>query len=205
MRHPDGMIGVAETFASIQGEGAWSGTPMFFVRFAGCNLDCPWCDTDHEVTELLDAGEIVNRIRASGMRHVCLTGGEPMHQPIGVISLLARLQYRRLRRVVHIETNGTVMIPLEIDWKTVSPKQGAPLSPHNDLVDEVKIVVQEGDGLPAFRDLPLARFYYVVPEASQGERSLEWAIGLVTGQPLSPVNRPLWRLGFQMHKAIGVR
>jgi 7-carboxy-7-deazaguanine synthase len=127
---------VVEIFASLQGEGCWTGVPMTFVRLAGCNapelhLGCTrWCDTRDswapEAGEELDVGEVVRRV---GLPRLCLTGGEPLLQVEGLGALVAEAHRRGIR--VHVETNGTVdPLPLlgapehggGFDWATVSPK-----------------------------------------------------------------------------------
>ncbi|MDE5912790.1 MAG: 7-carboxy-7-deazaguanine synthase QueE, partial [Muribaculaceae bacterium] len=71
---------VNEIFYSIQGEGAWTGTPMVFVRFSGCNRACDFCDTNHTpFTEMTEA-EIAMAVGRWPARHVVITGGEPALQ-----------------------------------------------------------------------------------------------------------------------------
>ena len=76
------MIGLAEIFYSVQGEGAWTGTPAIFVRLAGCNLACAFCDTDYALRFLASVPDIVAQVRAAGgdCPMVILTGGEPLAQ-----------------------------------------------------------------------------------------------------------------------------
>lgn len=99
---------VIEKFVSIDGEGPTAGALSVFVRFAGCNLRCGWCDTSYAWreepgTERLTAREIADYIRSAGVRHVTLTGGEPLLQE-GLVTLLARLSDYE----VHVETNGSL-------------------------------------------------------------------------------------------------
>ena len=106
---------VIEKFVSIDGEGPTAGALSVFVRFAGCNLRCAWCDTAYAWepepgTEYLSAAEIADYIRSTGIRHVTLTGGEPLLQK-NLVSLLARLADYE----VHIETNGALPVqPLRL-------------------------------------------------------------------------------------------
>ena len=76
------MLGIAELFYSIQGEGTWTGTPAVFVRLAGCNLNCRFCDTDYALRAFASPGEIVTQVRELGgaCPMVVLTGGEPLAQ-----------------------------------------------------------------------------------------------------------------------------
>lgn len=102
---------VCEKFISIDGEGPTAGALSVFIRFAGCNLRCAWCDTSyaweakHGVE--MSAAEIFDYIKSTGIDHVTLTGGEPLLQP-DIISLIARLfDYQ-----IHIETNGAIPVDL---------------------------------------------------------------------------------------------
>ena len=71
---------VNEIFYSIQGEGRYTGTPAIFIRLAGCNLRCDFCDTEHQPYQDLTEEEIMRQIADFPTSHVVITGGEPMLQ-----------------------------------------------------------------------------------------------------------------------------
>jgi 7-carboxy-7-deazaguanine synthase len=101
-------MNVLEIFYSIQGEGKNQGRPALFIRLAGCNLGCRWCDTPaaHDEGTVLTRGEIIAKIRDFECREVCITGGEPLLQEkelVDLTRLLSSLGYR-----IQIETNGTI-------------------------------------------------------------------------------------------------
>lgn len=107
---------VAEHFASVNGEGQRAGAPAYFVRFAGCNLRCSYCDTawaqkkdgaESASFENLTTEQIVSLADASGIVDVTLTGGEPLLQP-GAEEVIIALQSGKLPHSVEIETNGSV-------------------------------------------------------------------------------------------------
>lgn len=99
---------ITETFVSLQGEGIRQGMPCFFVRLSGCNLSCAWCDTPASLAggEDVSLDAIVERIAESGLRYVCITGGEPLLQKDEVKELLSVLKAADI--TVDIETNGTL-------------------------------------------------------------------------------------------------
>jgi 7-carboxy-7-deazaguanine synthase len=101
------MIEVAEIFRDIQGESSFAGYPCTFIRLAGCNLNCTYCDTDHEVRKKLTTKEIVERVEQYGCLLVEITGGEPLIQKEtpSLISTLLGMNY-----MVLLETNGTILI-----------------------------------------------------------------------------------------------
>ena len=161
---------VKEIFPSLQGEGQHTGTPAVFLRFAGCNLWsgkeedratalCRYCDTDfvgggeYDLEELLDAlAETWQAVNAPPI--VVVTGGEPLlqlDQPLidGI---------REMGAEVHVETNGTVRLGVDVDWVTCSPK---PLGPALKLqghdIDEYKVVYPQ-EGLR--RDVELYDYIY---------------------------------------------
>ena len=104
---------VVETFVSINGEGAKSGSLALFIRFQGCNLHCDYCDTewanrdDAPYTEWTD-DEIIDLVRESKVKNVTLTGGEPLIQK-DIDKLIDRLITETDCRI-EIETNGTISI-----------------------------------------------------------------------------------------------
>lgn len=116
-------MNIAEIYHSVQGEGELQGTPSSFVRVAGCNLRCWFCDTPfaswHPAGEDASVAEIVQQVSQHPSEHVVLTGGEPM--------LFAELipltqQLHRLGKHITIETAGTLMLPVTCDLMSISPK-----------------------------------------------------------------------------------
>ena len=120
------MYKINEVFYTLQGEGAHSGIPAVFVRFSGCNLRCPWCDTEFTSFTPMTADEIVSialslyEADTQGRRRMMvLTGGEPSLQvDDALITALHAAGF-----YICIETNGTRPLPAGIDWITCSPKR----------------------------------------------------------------------------------
>jgi 7-carboxy-7-deazaguanine synthase len=114
---------IAETFASVQGEGIWVGVPSTFIRVSGCNLRCVWCDTPYASWnpegDFLEESQIVEIVESHGLRHVVITGGEPML--FDPIESLTR-ELKRRGRVITIETAGTVYREIDCDLMSISPK-----------------------------------------------------------------------------------
>jgi len=114
---------ISETFTSIQGEGLLAGVPSHFIRTSGCNMRCLWCDTPYTSWEpegeRRQVGELVDEAVASGVRHVVVTGGEPLLQrEIGVLT--GGLAEAGL--YITVESAGTVDPPFQCDLLSLSPK-----------------------------------------------------------------------------------
>lgn len=114
---------IAEIYSSLQGEGFLTGTPSVFVRASGCNLRCGYCDTPfaswNPEGDDLSISEIVDQIVEYDHQYVVITGGEPM--------LFAELvplcdQLRKQEKHITVETAGTLMLPVECDLMSISPK-----------------------------------------------------------------------------------
>ncbi len=114
---------VSETFASIQGEGMLAGVPSFFIRTSGCNLRCAWCDTPYASWRpegrRQGVAELLAEAAASGLRHVVVTGGEPLLQRElgGLTRALGGAGHH-----VTVETAGTLAPEFECALLSVSPK-----------------------------------------------------------------------------------
>lgn len=118
-----GKLRIAEIFSSVQGEGAWVGTPSTFVRLSGCNLRCRWCDTPYASWNpegpVLELDAVLEQIDAHEQKHVVLTGGEPLL--FEAVVPLAQELHRR-GHVITVETAGTVYRDLPCDLMSISPK-----------------------------------------------------------------------------------
>lgn len=190
------MLHVVEIFYTIQGEGTWTGTPAVFVRLAGCNLSCDFCDTDYALRRVMSAEQIVHAVREASPAcpMVVLTGGEPLAQTES-LSLVDAL--RADGRRVHIESNGTMLTPLPDDvWLCVSPKErvDARMAAR---ANEVKLIVDGGvpeEHLALFEHLPTV---LLQPEGNK-PRNVEIALQYAQKHP------ERFRLSLQTHKLIGV-
>lgn len=191
---------VKEIFLSLQGEGFWTGTPMVFVRFSGCNLSCPFCDTDHAGGSIMSAGEIGEAVLREGgkCRRICLTGGEPtLYADNGLIGHLHSLGY-----TVHLETNGTMPVPEGTDWVCLSPKEFC--CPEKGKVmlgkaDELKLVF---DGSPL--SCNEARRWETFPASWHFLQPCDGVEGSVEATVAYVKAHPSWRLSLQTHKLIGI-
>lgn len=190
------MLQLAEIFYSVQGEGTWSGTPAVFVRLAGCNLACDFCDTDYSLKFMASVEDVVARVRelGAGCPMVILTGGEPLAQR-ETLALVEAL--RADGRRVHIESNGTIYAELPADvWLCVSPKERVDAR-MAERANEAKLIVDERvpeEHLPLFSALPVV---LLQPEGNK-KRNVELALRYAMAHPAR------FRLSLQTHKMIGV-
>ncbi len=179
---------VNEIFYSLQGEGFHTGTPAVFVRLSGCNLRCPFCDTDHSAHTPMSVGEIVAEVTRHSARTVIITGGEPSLYDLSDLVDALHTSGRR----VHIETNGTRPLPAAIDWVTCSPKPGGEVVIPE--CDELKIVFT-GQDVEAIADRIPARHHFLQP--CSGTNTSEVIDYILT--------HPRWRLSLQTHKLLSIR
>jgi len=116
-------LNVSEIFLSLQGEGLLAGVASGFIRLAGCDLRCRWCDTPHALEagkgSKLSVEEIVARVSGFGVAHAVVTGGEPLIWP-ELPGLLTGLKERELH--VTLETSATQYRPVVCDLASLSPK-----------------------------------------------------------------------------------
>lgn len=181
------MRKINEIFYSLQGEGFHAGTPAVFVRFSGCNLKCPFCDTLHEDGAWMTDEEIRTEIAKYPAKLIVLTGGEPS---LWIDKAFVEILHQCGKRVA-IETNGTNPLPENIDWVTCSPKQNASLSVKK--IDELK-VVYVGQHIKEYEEIA-ATHHFLQPCSGQ---NIQEVVELVK-------QNPIWRLSLQTHKLIDIR
>lgn len=207
---------VKEIYYTIQGEGAQTGCAAVFLRFSGCNLwsgreadrtaaICNFCDTDFQGVDGPGGGkfetarelaEAVGREWPCGLgghRLVVCTGGEPLLQLDA--DLVEALHAQGF--AVAVETNGTLPLPLGIDWICISPKAGTNLVVTSG--DELKLVHPQAGLDPAtFQTLDFRHYFLQPLDGPDALRNRQ----LVTEYCLA---HPQWRVSLQIHKVLGVR
>lgn len=193
---------VVETFHSVQGEGIWAGSNAFFIRLAGCDVGCPWCDTKHSWPAKHHPKRAVEELVAEAIAHnpniIIITGGEPLMHSLA--TLTAALRKANLK--IHLETSGSHPLSGTFDWISLSPK---PFKPPLDNIysraSELKVIISD------FQDLDWATV--------QGQKVSAKTVKLLQPEWDSKVgaqlafdyvlSHPEWRLSLQTHKLLGVR
>jgi len=196
---------IMEVFPSLQGEGRYSGVQAYFIRLAGCDVGCVWCD----VKESWDAGDykevtvkdIVGGAIDSKIAMVVITGGEPCMYDLH--PLTEELKSAGLR--VHLETSGAYPIRGEFDWVTLSPKKfKACLDESYGRADELKVVVVNKHDLAWSQEqaekVRESTLLYLQPEWSKKERVTEMMLDF-----LKTEQGAVWSLSIQTHKYLGIR
>ncbi len=188
---------VNEIFYSLQGEGHYTGTPSVFIRFAGCNLKCSFCDTDFTSYTEMNEEDIIAEVNKFPASHVVITGGEPTLQ---ITTSLAN-KLHEAGKYIQMETNGTNALPAgcDIDWITCSPKYKAVRLQH---IDELKVVFEGKDQDMSLYSHLKASEYRLQPcdtqDAEKNEEILKQTIDFL-------LKNPIWKLSLQTHKILKVQ
>jgi len=207
---------VKEIYYTIQGEGAQTGRPAVFCRFAGCNLwtglekdrakaVCKFCDTDFVDTDAApikkfnnadDLAKFVLSLWPEDETHrlVVCTGGEPLLQ----LDEALVQSFHAHDFEVAVETNGTIAAPSGIDWICVSPKANASLKQLSG--QELKLVFpqKEKEAQPVnFEDLNFDHFFLQPMDGPKLKENTKSTIDYC-------LTHPNWGLSIQTHKVIGI-
>lgn len=213
---------VKEMYYTLQGEGAQTGRPAVFLRFAGCNLwsgreqhrqaaVCRFCDTDFVGTDgpgggkFENAADLAKAVKshwphsvAAARPYVVCTGGEPLLQlDAAAIDALHAEGFE-----IGVETNGTIAAPDGIDWLCVSPKGDAALVQTRG--DELKLVYpqDEAAAMPdAFLGLDFAHFFLQPKDALDDATKTRAHVAATIDYCLA---NPAWKLSLQTHKVVGI-
>jgi len=202
---------VKEVFYTLQGEGANTGRPAVFLRFAGCNLwsgreedrataICQFCDTDFVGgTKFASAEELAEEVagqwfgNGTSKRFVVITGGEPLLQLDR--PLIDRLHAKGFE--LAIETNGTIAAPAGLDWICVSPKARTVIRQRSG--NELKLVYpQDGLSPQELERLDFEHFFVQPMDGPDVEQNTALAARYC-------LEHPKWRLSLQTHKLLGIR
>lgn len=188
---------VNEFFYSLQGEGRRSGEPSIFIRLAGCDLTCGFCDTEFESGGEFSPAKIVEMISGFPGKWIVWTGGEPSLQlRDDHIAFFKAQGYSQA-----IETNGNNRVPAGLDWVVCSPKVAEHIVAKNfpEGVDELRYVRHKNQ-IAAPEPKVKARVKYISPmfDGDQiNEGNLRKCVEIVLANPE-------WRLSLQTHKLIRV-
>lgn len=192
---------VNEIFYSLQGEGRWAGRAAIFVRFSGCNLKCPFCDTNFSGCVIMTKNDILREVVTTGnekCKFVVLTGGEPTLQ----IDEELIDGFHDHGYYVAIETNGTNRYPWNVDYVTFSPKDAyvSNGTPKIQICDEIKVVF---DGEKEIKDYAIKAQYKYVQPCDTGDKEKNRAI---LDKCIEFVKEhPDWQISLQQQKIINVR
>ena len=208
------MYQIKEMYYTLQGEGARTGRPSVFCRFTGCNLwsgrekdrstaVCNFCDTDFVGVDGPGGGKFINALELSDAietfwpneesnKYVVFTGGEPgLQLDKNVVDHLHLKNFE-----VAVETNGTLDLPLNIDWLTVSPKADSTLKIRRG--NELKLVYPQENVFPnSFEDLDFEIFYLQPMDNGDKDKNTQRTIQYC-------LENPKWKLSLQTHKYMGI-
>lgn len=209
---------VREIYYTLQGEGAQTGRPAVFLRFAGCNLwsgrekdreraVCNFCDTEFVGTDGPGGGkfgtagalaaavrDVWPRTTSAARPYVVCTGGEPLLQlDAAAIGALHDAGFE-----IGVETNGTLVAPPGIDWLCVSPKAGAEVQQVTG--DELKLVYPQPEPEAQPERFEAFAFSHFFLQPLYGERTRENTAAAVS----YCLAHPRWKLSVQTHKLVGI-
>jgi len=197
------QLRVAEIFCSLQGEGANAGRQAVFIRLAGCNLSCDFCDTRWDSAKEMTVEQIMETVLGYNTRFIIWTGGEPTLQLDDKITGYFRMFEQA------IETNGAAQIPAFIDYVSYSPKK---VSPHGWGINseiamgagaEYRFAIGPDDKPPRIESLKEADHYFLSPiftgpdKDQLDKNALDNCLKIIKGDPR-------WRLSIQTHKLLSI-
>jgi organic radical activating enzyme len=203
------ILKINEIFYSLQGEGLRQGAPTIFIRLAGCNLNCDFCDSKNawshgqELSEDQIIKEVEDIKRRFASHWICLTGGEPLLQDIAPLTHRLKTDHWNIQ----VETNGMIFKNLTVDWYTVSPKpEDYRVQPDfRELAKEVKLVVTRELNIDTVKNIR-GIFPHRIPLFLQAQSNQKWSlrraidlVELATEQHLKNI-----RLSVQLHKILGL-
>jgi 7-carboxy-7-deazaguanine synthase len=193
---------VMESFYTHQGEGMYHGSAAYFIRLAGCDVGCSWCDVkeswDANLHKNIEIDLLVEQATNSGSNIVVVTGGEPLMYNLD--ELTTKLKETGLR--THLETSGAYPLSGVWDWICVSPKKfKEPLKPVLLAADELKVIfLNKNDFKWAEQHQKIVSrdcYKLLQPEWSKSEKVLPAIIEYVKANPS-------WRISLQEHKYMNI-
>lgn len=199
------VLPIVEHFYSIQGEGFHTGKAAYFLRIAGCDIGCKWCDeklassANLHLYPLTNVNTIVKEILSVRAKVVVITGGEPMLYNLNPLCDLLK----KYKIQTFLETSGTHKLSGKWDWLCLSPKPKTRiLKIYYSMADELKVIIETKKDILWAKAVekkvrPDCKLY-LQPEWSKRDNVLPEIISFVK-------NNPQWRISLQTHKYMGIR
>jgi len=193
---------VMEHFYTLQGEGYWSGSAAYFIRIAGCDVGCTWCDVkeswDESIHKQYDLQEIAHWIAMSPAQIVVITGGEPSLYDLDPLTTAIV----KLGKRAHIETSGTNKLTGVWNWITFSPKRFKKhLEEYLEVSSELKMIIAHKNDLRWAIELEPKMnkdsLLYIQPEWEVRKEMEPLCIAFIK-------ENPRWKLSLQTHKYLGI-
>ena len=212
---------IVEKFHSLQGEGFHCGKSAFFIRLAGCEVGCPWCDTKHSwdsqkyplfsIDSLLSE---IQAVRSKGASFIVLTGGEPLqHNLNDFCKIIKDKTYNDKNNSIkiHLETSGVNSFSGSYDWITLSPKRHKPPKDYFlDKCNEIKVIINDSKDIQFAREIrekisklkkqknPNKEKKFFVQPAWDNNKGYKLAINFAK-------TNPDWTLSLQTHKYLSIQ
>ncbi len=197
------LFPVMEHFYTLQGEGYHQGKACYFIRLAGCDVGCVWCDVkeswDKENSTNLSPEELLDIVLAHKAERIVITGGEPaMYDLTSLCSVFKKSNIK-----VHLETSGAHSIIGSFDWICLSPKKfKKPLKASLALAHEFKAIIFHKSDLnwiqQFLKDIPSSCHLFLQPEWSKQNQNLNLIVDYVK-------KHPKWQVSLQTHKYMNIR
>ncbi len=195
-------VPVMEHFYTLQGEGAHTGKAAYFIRLAGCDVGCVWCDVkeswEAQANQLVLLGQLREEVENSPAEIVVVTGGEPlMYDCLPLTSEIKKTSKR-----IHVETSGAYPVSGKWDWICLSPKKfKQPDQSILPFVDELKIIVYNKSDFSWAEEwaalMPDKTLLFLQPEWSREKEMAPLIVDYVK-------NHPKWQVSLQTHKYLDI-
>ena len=194
------QLPIMEQFYSVQGEGYFSGRPAYFIRIAGCDVGCTWCDVkeswDANKHEILTIEHIIEIVSSTSTNFVVITGGEPAMYNLEALTTALK----SIDCFLAIETSGVYELSGELDWICFSPKKFKPPTESiYKIANELKVIVFNKHDISWAEEHASKLNHncklYLQPEWSKHEKMLPLILDYIK-------ENPKWTLSLQTHKYI---
>ena len=202
MTLPGNPLPIMETFYTLQGEGAFVGSPAYFIRVGGCDVGCVWCDVkeswDADSHPKLDVSDVVDEAATYPARIAVVTGGEPLMYDMGPLTSALRSAGFR----THLETSGAYPISGEWHWICFSPKKfKKPVEGIHEKAHELKVIVANKHdlkwALEHAANVSASCAKYLQPEWDKADQVTPMILEFVK-------EHPEWRVSLQTHKYLDI-